>query len=478
MKDKRSNEKLKNNIIFSSIYQILVLIVPILTTPYVTRIFSISQMGDYGLSLTTASLFVIVSQFGIETYGSREIARAETVSDRNKIFFELLSIQFLVSILMFLLYNFIFSLILPMGNPELYFIQSLLIFVNIFDIAWYFTGIEEIKKTIFRNALTKIFTTFSIFIFIKNDQQLSLYALLNVLGMLIGNLTMVFSSRYYIDYNKRRFSISKKHFSGSCKLLLPRLLNSSSQTVENSVLKFAATSSNVGIYTQSIKINNLLFSIINSAINALSPRMSFYVAQKKHEKVESVFNKGLRYSSIFSVAFISGIFAVSKDFVDFFFGSGYEAIAPVLQVVSLSLILIPIMALLNRGILIPYSKDKEYTISVIIILISTVIFNLLLDPIFGALGAAMAYNISQLLSFIYIIFIIRHILKPSTIFYYIILSIICILGNVYIVNNISNVIAIDNSILSFLFFGIVSISINGILFWIINVIKKKSKPEK
>src|SRR5699024_8623998 len=139
-------------------------------------------------------------------------------------FFQLVSIQFIASVLMFLLFNVIFIGLLDIQSKALFFAQSLLILVNIFDISCYFIGIEEIKKTIFRNAFMKVFTTLSILLLIKSEKQLILYSLLNVIGMLIGNLTMVIVSRHYINYKNIKFSLRKPHTMGSIKLLIPRLL--------------------------------------------------------------------------------------------------------------------------------------------------------------------------------------------------------------------------------------------------------------
>jgi len=468
----RSNKKLKNNIVYSSLYQILVFIVPIITTPYVTRIFDASQMGDYSLSLSIASLFVIVSQFGIETYGTREIAKREFKKERDQLFFKLLSIQFTISVVMFIIYNIIFNIGLDVQNKGLFFTQSLLILVNIFDISWFFIGIEEVKRTIFRNAMTKVFTTLSILFFINSENQIILYALLNVIGMLIGNLTMVVSSRHYIDYNKMKYNINKKHVKGSVKLLTPRLLNSSYTSIENTILRISTTAGNVGIYSQAKKIDNLIFSVINSAINALSPRMSYYVSRNDTKNINIIFNKGLKYASMFSIIFISGIFAVSADFVNFFFGEGYEMVAPVLNVISPSLILLPIMALLNRGILIPHNKDKEYSISIIVILISGTFFNILLSPLYGSIGAAITYNLTQIFSFIYLLYIARYIIDIKNVLKNILNSIIFIIINVYIVNGISKFITIENSFLSFLVFGIISIGLNLLVFRMIILMKK------
>lgn len=464
MNTERSNKRLKNNIFYSSLYQILVFIVPIITTPYVTRIFDATQMGEYSLSLSIASLFVIISQFGIETYGTREIAKVDSKTSRDQLFYQLISIQFTISIIMFILYNIIFIGVLNIGSKGLFFAQSLLILVNIFDISWYFIGIEEIKRTIFRNAMMKVFTTFSILLFIKNENQLILYALLNVIGMLIGNLTIVVASRHYINYKNLKFSFNKAHVAGSIKLLIPRLLNSSYASIENTILRLSTTAGNVGIYAQAQKIDSLIFSVINSAINAISPRMSYYVARDDKQNINNIFNRGLKYSSIFSVIFVSGIFAVSADFVDFFFGVGYEMVAPVLNAISPTLILLPITALLNRGILIPYNKDKEYSISIVIILLSGTILNIILSPLYGAIGAAITYNVTQIFSFIYLLYIARDIIDVKNIIKKVSVSILLIFINVYIVKAISEVILIENSILSFLFYGIVSISINFLLF--------------
>lgn len=472
MNYERSNEQLKNNIVYSAVYQILVFLVPIITIPYVTRIFDAAQIGEYSLSLSIASFFIVISQFGIETYGTREIASVDSILDRNTLYFKLLSIQFTVSIIMFILYNLIFFIVIDVPNKELFLAQSFLILINITDISWYFIGIEEIKKIIFRNALMKVFTTLSIFIFITNKDQLVLYALLNVIGMFIGNLTMIITSRKYIDYNKIKFSLSKEHTIGSFKLLIPRLLDSSYRSIESTILTILTSSASLGIYAQAKKIDELIFSVINSAINALSPRMSYFVSKNDKTNLNIFFNKGIEYSSMFSIVFISGILAVSDDFADFFFGDGYEMVGPVLSILSISLLFLPIISLLNRAILIPFNKDKEFSISILIILATGILFNLILSTLYGAIGAALTYNITQIFTFIYLIYIVQDIIDVKYILKNITFSIFCIIINVYTVINISNIIIVENSILSFFVFGLISFIINFLLFTTLNYIKK------
>jgi len=462
LKTDRSNRKLKINIISNSIYQILVMVVPILTTPYVTRIFDVGQMGEYNLSLMIASLCVIVSQFGLESYGVREIAQTKTKIEENKKFFQLHTIQTTASILMFIIYNLLSIFILNVENKQLYFVQSFLILVNIFDISWYFTGVEEIRKIILRNALSKIFVTLSIFVLIKDSDQLSFYALINVLGMLLGNFTMIFSSKQYIDYSYLKFSTKKQYILGSFRLLLPRLLNAGYGTVETSVLQIATTAGNVGIYSEAKRIINLSFSVIKSAFSALSPRMSFHVSRNEFSKVQTIFQKGLMYCSFFAIILVSGIQAVSTYFVDFFFGPGYEMVAVVLQIASFGLVFIPIISLISSDILVPIGKDKEYTTSILIILISGTILNFILDPRFGAIGAAIAFAFTQMFCLIYLTFITRRIIRSIKIMKSILITFLAIILNIIIINRISVVISMSNPFVAFLFFGTASVLLSGI----------------
>lgn len=465
----RSNKKLINNIILSSVYQMLVMIVPIITTPYVTRIFDAGKIGEYNLSLSIVSMFVVASQFGLPSYGSREISIAKNDIIRQKVFFELFTIQLFLSLFLFLIFNFIFTFLLNLGDSKLFFLQSFFILANILDISWFFIGIEEIGKTIVRNALTKVFTTLSVFLLVKNENQINLYAVINIVGMILGNITMIISSFKYVNYRNMKLTLSKGHLLNSFKLLLPKLISTSHDTAERNVLNFTATPESIGIYSEGKKIINLAFSVINSAFNALSPRMSYHVSLGEYDKVKVYFNKGLENAGLFSVIIVSGIISVSSEFVDFFYGDGYIGVGIILRILALSLIIIPIISLLNSGILIPRKKDKEYLIGIIIIFISGIILNIFLDPVLGAIGAAISYSISQLLSLIYLGYICRDIIEPKQIFKSVGVILILIILNISLLRIFTSNLFVSNSMVLFLIKGVISVSISIILIGIVKI---------
>lgn len=469
--NKKAN-RLKNNIISSSAYQVLVMIVPIITTPYVTRIFDVNQMGEYSLSITLASLFVVIAQFGLPTYGAREIAISDSKKEATESFFKLESMQILTSIVSFILYNVIFIFLIDSANKPLYFVQSFLILANIFDISWYYIGIEEIGKVIVRNAMSKFFTTIAIFIFVNKNDQLILYALINILGILLGNLSMLVQSFRYINYSQAKFLIKFENMKSSFKLLVPTLVNTSYNSAEKSILNIITTSVEVGIYNEAKKIINLIAAAINSAFSALSPRMSYFVSKGEKEKVNLYFLNALKFCEIFSIIVVSGTLLVSEDFVAFFYGPGYEMVAPVLMVSSVSLITMPVTVLITRGILIPYAKDKEYSNSIVIILITGIVSNLLLDGFLGAIGAAISFTITQIFSYIYVVITIKEIVEIKMIITQNFKVLLLIVVNVLIVSVIIPTIYIGNPFISFLIKGSISVLLNVLIIYLGSKVKQ------
>lgn len=468
----RTSQKLKFNIIASSLYQLLSMIVPIITIPYVTRIFNLEQMGSYNLTYSLAVFFSLVSKFGIDTYGVREVSKASTVDERDKIYFDLFSIQLINSLILFIIFNFIFMNFTTVNDNWLIFVQSLLLLVNIFDISWFYIGIEEISKTIIRNLVTKLFSTILIFIIIKNSNQLALYALINILGVFLGNLVMFYTSFKYIKYKNYHFNISGYHLRNSVKLFVPKVLNNSYNSIDKSIIQIFSTATNVGLYSEGMKLVKVLFSVIEQAFNAVSPRMSFHIANNEIWQVKIYFNRGLKYSVYFSIILISGILSVSNSFVDFFYGDGYSEISMILNILSVSLAIVPINVLINSGIIIPLSKDKEYIVSTVIMIISGILFSLLLVPQFGASGASIAYNLSQLCLLLYLSYIIKNFINIKRIILSIVYIIFAVLINFLLMSFTFNFIQINNSVLQFIIFGFLSVCISLLECVIINYFDK------
>ena len=57
-----------------SFLSILVIVLPIITTPYVTRIFSSKDLGTYGYFNSIVTYFILLATLGVANYGTKEIS--------------------------------------------------------------------------------------------------------------------------------------------------------------------------------------------------------------------------------------------------------------------------------------------------------------------------------------------------------------------------------------------------------------------
>ena len=78
----RVQKSIKKNYLFNTAYQILTLITPLITTPYVSRILGADGIGTYSFADSVTSYFVLAATMGISIYGQREISYFQ--NDRQK----------------------------------------------------------------------------------------------------------------------------------------------------------------------------------------------------------------------------------------------------------------------------------------------------------------------------------------------------------------------------------------------------------
>ena len=155
---------LKKNILFNFAYQILALVLPFITAPYLSRTIGAEGVGVYSFSQSIALYFTYITLLGLSNYGNRAIAEVQDDENkRSKIFFEIYSMQFcsfLISIFLYLVYVIFFSV-----NHIAAIIMIGWVVSAAFDINWFFFGMEQFKLTVIRNTIIKIISVACIFIF-------------------------------------------------------------------------------------------------------------------------------------------------------------------------------------------------------------------------------------------------------------------------------------------------------------------------
>lgn len=423
-------KSVKTNYLFNVSYQVFALIVPLLVTPYVSRILGADNIGQYSYSYAIVSYFVLIAGLGTATYGIRNISASKDIEERSKNFFEILFSRLTfggVSIIVYLIYSLFLS-----GSTLLAIIQGLYLVAVLFDISWFYQGIEGFKKLTIRNFICKILTVIFIFVFVKYTNDLWKYIIILSGFTVIGNISMFFGLRKNLC--KVSFSSLKplSHFKEYVVLFIPTIAVQVYSLIDKTLIGLminetileeiteiidgveVITTNIVQVsnlenayYEQSEKIIKMSLMIITSINSVLIPKISIAYKNNDKEKIKYYIRKSFSFVWLLSIPMCLGICVISKSFVPVFFGEGYDKVATILPIMSLLFPLMGINSICGLQYLVSIGKQKKYTIILLIGGSLNFILDLILIPYFYSIGAAIASVIGELLMAVISLYILR-----------------------------------------------------------------------
>ena len=182
-------KSIAKNYIYNTVYQILQIIVPLITTPYISRVLGVDNVGIYNYTYTVAYYFVVVAQLGISLYGRREISIVRDEKDTYSLLFkQLVAIRWIAFAMAIAIYACFIEL--SSKYTTYYLIYLIYIIANAIDITWFFQAFEEFRIITIRNIVVKLLNTACLFVFVKSGDDLWIYILLYAVGEFLSQLIM------------------------------------------------------------------------------------------------------------------------------------------------------------------------------------------------------------------------------------------------------------------------------------------------
>ena len=166
---------IKKNLIYNIAYQILIVIVPFITSPYLARTLGSQKIGIYSYTYSIAFYFMIIAVLGVSNYGNRSIAKVRDNKEKlNLTFSSIYVVQMTMSILMIIAYVIYLSFIA--GEFKIIsIIQGMYIIANALDITWFFYGMENFKVIVLRNSVVKALSLILILALVRTQNDLWVY---------------------------------------------------------------------------------------------------------------------------------------------------------------------------------------------------------------------------------------------------------------------------------------------------------------
>jgi len=437
-----SKKSVKKNYIYNMLYQILMIILPIITTPYLARKLGAEGNGIYGYTMSIVTYFILFGSLGINLYGQRETAYNQNEKEkRSKVFTELIIFKFITMLISACIFYLIFC---RNGDNSVYYkILLIEMLANVLDISWFYQGMEEFKKIVIRNIIIKTISLICIFIFIKTSTDLNKYMLIHVLSTLFGGLTLWIGLKKYI-YKPKNLNF-KRHIPMIIALFIPQVAIQVYTVLDKTMIGAILNNMDeVGYYEQSQKIIKILLTIITAVGTVMLPRLANCFAKKDYEQIKRYMYKTFSFVFMLSFPLTFGIIVVANNFAPLFFGKGYEKVPMIMQVLSPIVLFISISNITGTQYLISTKRQKEFTISVVTGAVVNFLFNLVFIYYFKSLGAAIATVIAELSVTLVQIYFVRKDFKLHEIFSlsinYLIASIImfalCYIIDIFIVSKV------------------------------------------
>lgn len=404
------NKKTIFNYLYNLSYRVIALLVPLVITPYISRVLMADGVGRYAFGAAIVNYFVLFGMIGIVQYGNREIAYVRDDAEAlRRNFWEINVLRFItmgISIVAYILYILVF---VDKSLYLIYFSLLLTLVASFFDISWFFTGIENFKITAIRNAVVKIAGVFLVFLFVKNSADVWKYAIILSGTTCLGQVIMWngITKRYsFVIPDKRRL---KKHFKATIKLWIPTIAISVYTSLDKVMLGALVDETQVGYYENSQKLVTVVTTVTTTLANVMLPRMSNYYKNGRMKEYKDAIYKCFSLVSFMAFPMAFGIMAVSDSFVPIFFGPGYGPVANLLKISAFLVITLSWSSVFGTQVLVSCGMEKEYTIAVTSGAVINFTLNVFLIRRLQAIGAITASVIAEYVGMLIMAyFVIKH----------------------------------------------------------------------
>lgn len=386
----------KKNYVYNLIVQLLGIILPVVTTPYVTRVLGNENLGVFSYAQTIVNYFILFGCIGLNSYSQREIASCR--GDKHKqsvIFVEVMLVRLVtIGLSMVAYWGYIIAVA---DYPLCYALFGLELFAALVDISWFLQGNENFKSSMIRAIITRLLGLVCIFLFVKNETQLSVYVLCCSGAILAGNLSLWTSVRRNLEKVSLKELYPLRHVKPALAIFLPQIaINVYTQLDKTMIGILTGYDYNqVGYYSQAEKIVKIAMTVVTSLGSIMLSRVTVALSRNDHKAAKEYIWKSFRFLFLLGCPIAFGVAAIAGDMVPWFFGPGYDRVVPCLIALSPLVLLIGASTIFGTQYMLPARRMKEYTGAVVIGMLVNVLFNFLLIPSYGAIGAVAATLLAE-----------------------------------------------------------------------------------
>lgn len=404
---KKIKDGLVKNILFNNIYQIFNLLIPLILAPYISRVLTPTGVGIKSYTNTYVTYFMMIASLGTIEYGTREIARVRDDPVKlSSTFWEIEILTFFSTLASIIGWCF-----LARFYKEYSFylwIWTIQIIGAMFNISWFFVGIEKLKYTLSINIIIKILSFVFSILFVKNVNDTWIYILILSVSSLLGCLsTWVFLPKFLVKSKPSMHNIFTRHLKQTFIYFLPSVATSVYTVLDKTLIGIISKNDDYnGFYEQATKIVDLGKVLGFSAINGVvTSRASYLYKLEDKDKIRRLMDDTMNINLFLAIAISFGICAISSVFVPLFFGEGYGMTTQMLYILAPLVFVISLSNTCGSVYFTPSNHRMQSTLFLVIGSVINLFMNILLIYFIGPIGACISTLVAEtVISVLYISF--------------------------------------------------------------------------
>lgn len=391
-----TEKSIKKNFIFNVFYQVLTLVLPFVTIPYISRTLGVEGVGQYSYANSIVSYFLLPAVLGTTVFGQRAIGYAQkNPEERSRAFWEVFLLRAITTTITLVAYLLFVWFASGKDGFTVYLILALSIVNVICDIGWFFQGMEEFGKTVTTSIVFRLLYIAALFLLVKKASDLWIYVLLTVGQVVLGNLVL------WVMLPKHLCKVKGinpfRDIRSVIQLFIPTIATQIYVVMDKSMIGwFSDGYVENGYYEQAERVSKISLSLITALGTVMIPRISRYHKEGNSDAVKELVYKSYRFIWLLAMPIMIGLAVIASVFVPIFFGDGYEKCAVLIPILSCLTVFIGLSNVTGVQYLIPTGKQNILTVTVIIGAVANIALNLALIPFFGSIGAAVASIVAEL----------------------------------------------------------------------------------
>lgn len=364
---------------------------------YAARVLGAGEYGLFSYALGLAGFFTIFADVGVNSILTREVSqKPERASEYFATSFWIKFVLLIGTCLLILFVVPYFSkideavLILP-------FIAALTFFDNLREFTLsFFRGKEKMETEALVNILMNVIITLSGFFILSYVATAKAVTLTYAASAGIGALLAIIFLRkeYSKIFSHYNHSLIKPIIKAALPIAILSLFGVFMLNIDMVMLGWWRSAEEIGFYSAAQKIVQVLYIIPAIIAAGIFPALSRFFGKGEKEKVSHIMESAVAGVFFLALPLAIGGIILAKPIIQLVYGIEYVPAVPAFQIL-ITTVLFVFPGTLFGNYVIAHNEQKKYAKYVAGAAIGNVLFNALLIPTFGIVGASLGTIIVQ-----------------------------------------------------------------------------------